>query len=48
MARWDAACDDLWRQGYYSAEVQAQMKKRAAMQTRQSKRSTKPSARGKR
>jgi AcrR family transcriptional regulator len=48
LARWDAACDDLWGHGYYSAEVQKQRKNNISKPARPPKRSPKPSVRGKR
>jgi AcrR family transcriptional regulator len=47
MARWDAACDDLWGHGYYSAETQKARKSKASKQARPVRRKTKAKARAK-
>lgn len=47
MARWDAACDDLLGQGYYSAETQKTTKRRALKVGRSPAHGIKPPARRK-
>jgi AcrR family transcriptional regulator len=34
LARWDAACDDLWGYGYYSAKTQKSVKSNASKRSR--------------
>jgi len=45
LARWDAACDDLWGHGYYSAATQKATKSRASKRARQDKRTAKSPSR---
>ncbi len=45
MARWDAACNDLLSQGYYSAEMQKATKRQASKPGRSPKHRVKPPGR---